>query len=155
MKCGWCEIRALTLGQPESEAEPKAARGYYTDGSATPLACMPCSLGFRLTEYQAWERKIALPFEKAVRALFSLRHCNQISQNRNQTDCQLGAVQAAATVRTKTSSEMTKPQGRKWGRQPLGLIVAFLGDLSLKTLLQVRVLQSIRRGFFLELSVFG
>lgn len=28
------------------------------------------SLGFRLTEHQAWERKIGLRFEKAVRALF-------------------------------------------------------------------------------------
>lgn len=31
---------------------------------------MHYSLGFGLTEHQAWERKIGLRFEKAVRALF-------------------------------------------------------------------------------------
>lgn len=59
------------------------------------------------------------------------------------------------TVRTKTSSEMTKPRGRKWGSQPLGLVTALLGGQALETLLQVGVLQKGEAGPFLELSAFG
>lgn len=50
---------------------------------------------------------------------------------------------------------MTKPRGRKWGSQPLGLVTALLGGQALETLLQVGVLQKGEAGPFLELSAFG
>lgn len=132
------------------EAEPRAS------GSAVPTSLVPfsvrCSLGFGLTEHQPWERKIGLHFEKAVRALFFFFFkdiCNQISQNRNQSDCQLGAVQGAATVKTKMRSEVTEPRGRKLGgragSQLLGLTTALLGGCGLETL---GVLQSVRQSLF-------
>lgn len=120
VKCGWCEIRAETLQRPESLKQVPELQGCHADVSSDPIR-VSFLLGFGLTEHQAQERKIGLHFEKAVRALFFEDICNQISQNRNQTDCQLGAVQGAATVRTKMSSEMTKPRGRKWGKSTFGV----------------------------------
>lgn len=73
-----------------------------------PLSPVPssgaCSLGFGLTEHQAWGRKMGLRFEKAVRAFFSKTVCNQISQNRNQANRLAGGCPG--------NSDRTKPEFR-------------------------------------------
>lgn len=50
---------------------------------------------------------------------------------------------------------MTKPRGRKRGSQPPGLATAPLGGQDLETLLQVGVLQRLRRGVFWNSLSFG